>query len=257
MPTSPAPLRSLRSQLVLVGAVAVLALPASAAPTPASVAKQLTAVTKDAVKGTRVDYSVVEKKKPALQALVKDIGKADLSKASKSERLAFYINAYNAHVLLAVLDAGLVKGGKPTGKGVLDVPGFFDKKTHTTAKKTTTLNQLEEKFIRSEGDPRIHFAVNCASVDCPPLAPVAYTGRKLESALEAQTRAYLTRPGAVRFNDAKKTMEVVKLFEWYAKDWGGEAGVRKFLRRYVDDKRVETYKLTYREYDWRLNATTR
>lgn len=241
---------------LLCSAVASFSTLALAAPTPASVAKQLTAITQDAVKGRRVNYAVVAKKKAALEALVKDIGQTELKKASESERLAFYINAYNAHVLLAVLDAGLVKKGKPTGKGVLDVPGFFDKKKHTTAKKSTTLNALEEKFIRSEGDPRIHFAVNCASVDCPPLAPVAYTGRKLESALEAQTRAYLTRPGAVTFDDATKTVTVVKLFEWYAKDWGGDAGVRKFLRRYVDDKRVGTYKFAYREYDWRLNSTS-
>ncbi len=178
-----------------------------------------------------------------------------MTKLSAAQKLAFYINAYNAHVLGAVLDNGLVKNGGGTGKGVLDVPGFFDKRQVTVAGAKMTLNELEEKYIRSSGDPRIHFVVNCASVDCPPLRARPYVAATLDAALDRQTRAYLTRKGEVVFDDATKTMQVVQLFEWYAGDFGGEAGVRKFIGTYVSDPRVKTYRLTYRSDDWRLNTT--
>ena len=239
----------------VVSTVAASPAAHAAAATPATVANAFGAITSAAVKGTKVDYGAVQAKQTALADVVKMIETASLKGASKQETLAFYLNAYNAHVLAAVLREGLVKDGASTGRGVLDVPGFFDQKTVTTAGQATTLNTLEEKFIRSAGDPRIHFAVNCASVDCPPLAATPYRGKSLDKDLDARSRAYLKRPGAVVFNDATKEVRVVKLFEWYAKDFGGEAGVRKFLHRYLEDARIHTYAITFHEYDWHLNAT--
>jgi len=210
-----------------------------------------------AVKGRMVDYAVVEREAPALRAFIESVrstpieGKDGLASVTKEQRLAFYTNAYNATVLALVLE-------HKRPKSVLSVDGFFDKKKHTIAGESLTLNELEEKKIRASGDPRVHFVVNCASDDCPPLAPFAYRGESWERDLENQTRAYLARPGEVAIDDAKKTITVVQLFEWYRGDFGGDDGVRKFLARY-DAARAKTlmeksYTLAYRPYDWDLNT---
>lgn len=215
------------------------------------------ALLKAAVKGRMVDYAVVEKQAPALHAFVESVrttpseGKDGLASMTKEQRLAFYTNAYNATVLALVLEHK-----KP--KSVLSVDGFFDKRKHTIAGESLTLNELEEKKIRSSGDPRVHFVVNCASDDCPPLAPFAYRGETWERDLENQTRAYLARPGEIAIDESKKTITIVQLFEWYRGDFGGDDGVRKFLARY-DAARAKTlmeksYTLAYRPYDWDLNT---
>jgi hypothetical protein len=212
----------------------------------------LDAIVKKAVKGRYVAYDVVAKERPKLQAYIKGVATADISKLSKVEKLAFYTNAYNAIVLEQVL-----VHERPAS--VLKVKGFFDGIKHTVAGEQMTLNDLEGNKIRSAGDPRVHFVVNCASDDCPPLAPFAYTGKNYSAKLEAQTKAYLTRKGATVVDDKAKTVEVVQLFEWYEKDWGGKDKAQVFIETYVPAAKgklsKQGYKLTYRAYDWDLNKT--
>jgi hypothetical protein len=210
----------------------------------------LNAIVKKAVKGRYVNYDAVAKERTKLQAYIKGVASADVSKLSKNEKLAFYTNAYNAIVLEQVL-----VHKRPAS--VLKVKGFFDGIKHTVAGEQMTLNDLEGKKIRSAGDPRIHFVVNCASDDCPPLAPFAYTGKNYDAKLEAQTKAYLNRKGATVVDDKAKTVEVVQLFEWYEKDFGGKAKAKAFVEKYVpaakDKLTKQGYALTYRQYDWDLN----
>lgn len=210
-----------------------------------------------AVKDRRVDYAVVEKELPQLDKFLVDVAKADPKPLAADEKLAFYVNAYNAIVLRAVI--------ANNKKRVIDVPGFFDKVTYVVAGETTTLNALEEKHVRRldgkgvSADPRIHFVVNCASRDCPPLAPRAYVGATMQRSLEDQTRAYLSRPGEVAVDAASKRVVVVQLFEWYASDWGGEDHVRKFIAKYVGGPAAAhvvdpAWDLDFRPYDWSSNA---
>jgi hypothetical protein len=231
------------------------ATPKSASPSKISATKGVDAydaVLKAIVKGRLVDYDAAERARAVIVGYRVEIAKADVSTLSKEARLAFYTNAYNAIVLDEVLTHK-----RPAS--VLKVDGFFDKTKHVVAGESLTLNELEEKKIRSSGDPRVHFVVNCASDDCPPLAPFAYRAETWERDLEAQTKAYLARPGEVVIDDAKKTITVVQLFEWYRGDFAGDDGVRKFLARY-DAARAKTlmdpsFTLAYRPYDWDLNQT--
>lgn len=212
----------------------------------------LGSIVKKAVKGRFVNYDAVAKQRKKLQGYIAGVAKADVSKLSKNEKLAFYTNAYNAIVLEQVL-----VHKRP--ESVLKVKGFFDGIKHTVAGEQMTLNDVEGKKIRSAGDPRIHFVVNCASDDCPPLAPFAYTGKNYKAKLEAQTKAYLNRKGATVVDDKAKTVEVVQLFEWYEKDWGGKDKVKAFIEKYVPAAKgkltQQGYTLKYRPYDWDLNKT--
>jgi hypothetical protein len=207
-------------------------------------------VVKAAVKDRLVDYAVVEKMKPELDKYLDAIAKADVAVAD----LAFYVDAYNARVLRSFLAHGK--------KRVVDVPGFFTDAKERVAGEELTLNELEEKKLRRldahgiSKDPRVHFVVNCASLDCPPLANFAYTAANIDKALDARTRAYLTKPNEVKLDDHR--IVVVQIFEWYATDFAGEGGVRRFIAKYVPalkDKLLDgTIDLDYRPYDWTPNA---
>jgi hypothetical protein len=238
----------MRPALLLTLAMAVLSTgPAAAAGFDHAA---FDAIVQQAVKGEKVDYAHVTKERANLKAYLKRVAEADAMKLAPEERLPFYVNAYNAYALEAVLANALPES-------VLKVPGFFDKATHKVAGEELTLNALEEEKIRSSGDPRVHFVVNCASISCPRLWERAYTAKNWKESLEARTRDYLTRPGEVAIDVEAKTITVVKLFEWYEKDWGGDKEVRAFLARYHPKHKEQlkdaAFTLKHREYDWGLN----
>lgn len=212
-----------------------------------------------AVRSERVDYALVRRERKVLEAYLAAIAKFDLAKVDKVAQLATYINTYNAATLVLVLDHVLGKG--PEGSdliGVLDVEKnggikFFDSKQVVVGGEKLTLNELESKG-RALGDARIHFAVNCASISCPALLGRAWKAATLEEDLAAATRSYLRNTEGLRL--ANRRVSVSKIFEWYAKDWGGLEGVRNFLMLYAPEAAKEALgaELSFHEYDWRLNA---
>jgi hypothetical protein len=228
-------------------------MPAAAAAVGSFDHGPLDAIVSKAVSGRFVDYDVVNANLPALKAYTAAAAAAKPEALGDAyDQLAFYTNAYNANVLQAVLE-----NGRP--KSVLDVKGFFDAKTITVAGEVFTLNQLEEKKIRSAGDPRVHFAVNCASYDCPPLMAKAFTGKNFTADLERLTSDFLNRKDEVVVDEAKKEIRVVQIFEWYQKDFGDEAKERAFIAKYLPKELAAkvtdaSYKLAFRPYDWRNNG---
>lgn len=173
---------------------------------------------------------------------------ADPSKMADKDRLAFYINAYNAITIKAVLDRYPIKS-------VMDVKGFFDGIKHKVAGKEMTLNDLEGKEIREAfGEPRIHFVVNCASASCPIIQRDALTASNLEAVMEKGTKAYVLQETKV--DAAAKTVDTSKIFEWYAGDFKAAGGVNAFLAKYLPADQAEiakTAKVTTHEYGWSLN----
>ncbi len=142
------------------------------------------AVLAAAVRGDRVDYAAVAAARPRLQRFTDAVGAAVVDPAaSAAAKGAFYVNAYNAFVLAAVVDAGLPT--KP-GARVVDVKGFFDAAPFVVAGEKLTLNALEAKARAL--DARVHFVVNCASRDCPPLRARAYRAAAWDADLAADPR---------------------------------------------------------------------
>ncbi|MDP2342123.1 MAG: DUF547 domain-containing protein [Deltaproteobacteria bacterium] len=219
-------------------AVAVVAVVVAGVPDTAALDRVLAA----AVKGDLVDYRAVELNRPALRSYLDVVAVADVSRASRSELIAFYVNAYNATVLDQVLVHGLVaKKAKVT-----DVKGFFDGLEHRFAGQALTLNELEA--LARKLDPRVHFVINCASLDCPPLRARSYSAGPLEADLERQTRAFLARPEQLKVDVVAGTVVTTQLLEWYAADFGD---VRTFLSRHAP---VGSLPISFRPYDWRLNV---
>ena len=217
------------------------------------------ALLKRVVKKKRVDYAAVRKEIGVLDRVLADIAKTDVAKLDKAAQVVLCINAYNAATLKLVVEHVLYRGeGRAPLAGVLEVKknggiDFFDSPQVLYGGKKLSLNALE-KGGRDLGDPRIHFAVNCASVSCPPLLGRAWRTKTLEKDLDDATRAYLRSPEGLQIQDGRVFLS--KIFEWYAGDWGGAEGVKNFLRLHADNAAKERLdrELGYLEYDWNVNA---
>lgn len=228
-------------------ALAVVHPVLAAAPPTQGYAQVLAACVKDG----KVDYAAVKANVAALDAYLAAVA-AVKPDTLGADAKAFYINAYNALVLREVVrlkDAGPLKS-------VLDHKGFFDGRKFSVAGEELTLNALEEQKLRKPyADPRIHFAVNCASASCPVLAPTPYETATLDASLDQATKAYLATPHGLRVT--KDGVTLTKLMEWYQGDFGGQQGVRTFLAKHAPQAAaaaVARGPLAFHDYDWALNA---
>ena len=186
-----------------------------------------------------------------LAAAVESTAATDPTAMPRDEQLAFYINAYNVLTVASVLELWPVES-------VLAEDGFFDGREHTVAGASMTLNGLENDIIRAEyNEPRIHFAVNCASTGCPPLMPRVWAAETLEADLDRQTRAFVSATTVV--DREANTVQVTQLFEWFEGDFEASGGVRAFVADHIGDEhadfvRAESTTIGHFEYDWTLNG---
>jgi hypothetical protein len=200
-----------------------------------------------------VDYDAIAGDE-GFEATVRDIAAASLEGQDRDAVLAFYINAYNVLAVQGILD-----GHSPTGSfGKLR---FFFRDKYTVAGERMNLDNLEDKRIRALGEPRIHFAIVCASASCPKLRSEAFLPGRLEEQLEASTRAFVNDTTKNRFDPDSGVARVSKILKWFDKDFEAAGGVQGFLAGYVDDDRVaralreQRLKLKYLDYDWSLNGS--
>ena len=203
------------------------------------------------VKGGRVDYAGIRNHaatRARLNSYVAAVGQAKVGGMGRKARLAFYLNAYNALVLKAVVDRWPLAN-------VTKVPGFFKRLRHKVAGRLVTLDQLENKIIRPQfKEPRIHFALVCAARSCPPLASAAFGAANLEPMLERLARSFINSHRGVQVRGG--AVKVSKLFNWYAADFAAASGsVGKYLARYHKRHatRLTGGKLDYLHYDWSIN----
>lgn len=148
----------------------------------------------DVVRGRLVDYAALKTSQAELEQVVADFGALEsdkLAAMSNEAKTAFYINTYNAITLLSVTE-------KYPVKSIKDISGVWNKRKWTVAGQELTLDDIEHKRLRKElSEARIHFAVNCASIGCPPLAPVPYFPHTLSDQLDESCQTY--------FNDTTLT----------------------------------------------------
>jgi hypothetical protein len=184
----------------------------------------------------------------AIQNVVDGIAKENVSAMGKQQQLAFYINAYNAWILHEAL-------GKYPTKSVKDVLfTFFTGKRITVAGQQTSFNALEKETIRSKfSEPRVHFALNCASRSCPPLNREAFAADKLDAQFEKLAKGYVNSEKGVKYNAAAKTAELSKIFDWYKDDFKSEGGALAFINKRRTAPIPNDAKISYQDYDWGLN----
>lgn len=211
------------------------------------------AILREHVRDGSVDYDGIAAE-PALAAVVETVAGAGFEDPPAASVLAFYINAYN---VLSI--QGILRGHSPrTGLGRAR---FFGLDRYTVAGERLTLHKLEHKRIRPLGEPRIHFAIVCASASCPPLRNEAYRPEQLNLQLDDNARRFLGDPEKNRFDLAAGVAYLSKIFKWFAEDFqAAEGSVSRYLADYVSDPEVaqalreERLELRYLDYDWSLNG---
>lgn len=215
-----------------------------------------------------VDYAGFARDHDALRAYLAALTEVPRSRFDgwpEAERQAFLINAYNAFTVDLILTR------YPDIDSIKDLGGLFSspwkQRFFSLLGETRTLDEVEHGLLRGAPgfhEPRIHFAVNCASIGCPALRPEAYVGARLDAQLEEQTVRFLRDRSRNRFDIEAEpgTLVVSKIFDWYAGDFGSDSAL-EFLLRYAehlgDDEparrrlRAGNIEIDYSDYDWNLN----
>lgn len=173
---------------------------------------------------------------------------------SDSERLAYWINAYNAFTIKLILMHYPLKSIKDIKSGIPFVSDTWTIKFINIEGKEYNLNDIEHGIIRPKfNDARIHFAVNCASKGCPPLLNEAFTGEKLNAQLDRVAKSFINNEKRNKISSASKAT-VSKIFDWFSKDFKKkDPSVIAFINKYSTIKLNEKAELSYMEYDWSLN----
>jgi hypothetical protein len=223
------------------------------------------AVLRDHVKDGVVNYKAIKKDERFAQ-YIELLKKSDPSDLKGADKLAFWINVYNAYNIKMICDNYPVKSPMDLGSGGLLVGTIlkstaWDKKIVDVHGKIMTLNNVENDIIRKMGDPRVHFAMVCAAKSCPPLRAEAFDAAKLNDQLEDQGRDFLAQGKKNSFDFGKKTAAISNIFNWFQGDFAKTpAEVLKYVSRFLPKDKgdqlaaaANDFKVSYTEYDWSLN----
>jgi uncharacterized membrane protein YdjX (TVP38/TMEM64 family) len=203
----------------------------------------------------RVDYAALKSDLKQLDAYLDTLKDAPFAELGRDDKLALLINAYNAFTLKLILESYPLRSIRD-----IPAPRRWDDVRWNVGGQIWSLNQIEHEQIRAKfKEPRIHFALVCAAVGCPPLRREAYTGNRLEMQLEDHCRYVHTHDRWFKFDAGSKTVYLTKLYDWYGGDFKQSAGsVTAFAARYapqlqqaLDADQVPT--IRWLEYDWSLN----
>ncbi len=198
-----------------------------------------------------VNYAAFAKDKAVLQNYIGSLSKLNPSNWNKNERLAFWINAYNALTIDQIIRHYPISSIQKIANGKVwdeSLPYLF-------AGKRITLNEIEHQILLESDlfDARIHFALNCAAISCPTLANQAFTAENVQSMLTKNTKAALSNPKFNKIN--KNNAAISKLFDWYQSDFTkAEGSVTNFINKYSAKKIDKNVKITYLDYNWSLNG---
>lgn len=237
-------------------------------------------VLKTYVKSGGVEYAALQKNRKPLDQFIQEIGtvnSTEYAKWSREQQLAFWINAYNAWILRIVIDHYPISRNRLTGlvfpeNSVQQIDGVWGNIQMQSPAGKVSLNDMEHKILRGQFmQPRIHFAIVCASLGCPPLKKEPYTPDQIYDQLEDSARKFATDRSRVKMDQAARRIDISQIFKWFSEDFAGfsddqwrheysveKAGPLAFLSRYfpADDAlflKAGPVDVTYLPYDWSLN----
>ncbi|MCM2328435.1 MAG: DUF547 domain-containing protein [Lysobacter sp.] len=232
----------------------------------------------DGGKASQVRYADFARDRAALKAYLAEVsrvGEAEFGGWPKAQQMAFLINAYNAWTVELILTKYPdLKSIRDLGNIVFNSP--WKKKFFTLLGRESYLDQVEHEILRKPGaydEPRVHYAVNCASVGCPMLREEAFVAARLDAQLEEQARRFISDRTRNRFNPRTGKLEVSEIFKWFKEDWtSGYRGIgggppatsrEQYFARYADlladspaDRRLVAEAkapIAHLDYDWSLN----
>lgn len=224
---------------------------------------------------SELDYAAIKKNHTVLKSYLASLSAVKPSQFngwSKDQRKAFLMNAYNAFTVELILTK------YPKLESIRDLGSLFSspwsKEFVPLLGKTVTLDDIEHKMLRKPGaydDPRVHFAVNCASIGCPPLREEAFVATRLNEQLNEQAKRFLSDRTRNRYNTKDEELKVSKIFDWYGGDFEkGHLGIKsleQFFAKYAelltDNKaaqdliRKQEVDIEFLDYDWGLNDVSK
>ena len=231
-----------------------------------------------------VHYQQLKSNRQTLDRFVAALGKlreGEFESWDEEEQVAFWINAYNALTLSAIIShypiqPVLSESSMVPRNSIRQIPGVWDRLQFTVMGSAVTLDQIEHQILRKRFDePRIHMALVCAAQSCPRLRNEPFVGSRLENQLQDQTQRFLSRPAMFRIDRARQCVLLSSIFQWYGEDFVStydtgqefpghnkvERAVLNFIARHLDAQSrdyltKERYRIEYVDYDWSLNEKT-
>ncbi len=229
-----------------------------------------------------VDYRRLKEHRADLDAFVTSLAALDpamIAAWPEPDRIAFWINAYNAITLQRIVDhypikrGGAISGLRFPESSIRQIGGVWDNITTRVAGSDMTLDHIEHEILRKEfREPRVHAALVCAAKSCPPLRPEAFTGDRLDQQLDDQSRRFLGTPKRFQIDRDKKIVRLSPILKWYGEDFvaayspgetiqghtPAERAALEFVSRYLSAEdaefiRTQSYRVEFLDYDWSLN----
>ncbi len=228
-------------------------------------------IVSDSGSASRVNYAGMLAERASLTAYLAKLSAVTLAEYRgwmREQQLAFLINAYNAFTVELILTR------YPDIESIKDLGSLFrspwKRRFFTLLGERRHLDNLEQDLIRAPGvfdEPRIHFALNCASIGCPMLRNGAYVAARLDQQLEEGTERFLSDPNRNRFDRTSGTLQLSKIFDWYEEDFtaspAGKNSLKGYLSNYASllakdpqtqrQLRTGDYRIKFLDYDWALN----
>jgi hypothetical protein len=249
-------------------ATLAIAVPPLAAEKPAAeavapdVARYQSVLQKYVGEDGRVNYARLKADPGELNGFVSQIAAVSPDSApnlfpNREAQLAYWINAYNALVLQSFAAEYPKKRERLTG--LIGRASFFVRAKHKIGGKERTLGDIEDNTIRKVfKEPRIHFALVCASASCPWLSRTAYTAANLESHLESEANRYFAQTRNFQMDESRREVTLPRIMEWFQGDFGGSPErLLAFVAKYRKEESARltkgTWRIRYFEYDWSPN----
>jgi hypothetical protein len=208
------------------------------------------------VRAGKVNYAGFKKEEAKLDRYLEILENVDPAGLPRNEQFAFYVNAYNAWTIKLILS------GYPDVTSIKDLGSLlkspWKKKIVRIDGKVISLDHVEHEILRPRyGDPRVHFAINCAAKSCPPLRPEPFSGAILDQQLDDSTRSFINDPKSYRLEDNE--LYVSRIFKWFSEDFNDD--IYGFFLKYATGDLAEELEakagrivVKYLHYDWSLNG---
>ena len=249
---------------LLIGALMIVlggcsAVPTSFTPSDPLPPEQLSHRVWHELLGTHVRDGVVDypaiRRQGQLPSYVSLLNRVDPGRLSAGERLAFWINAYNAFAVTGILD-----GYSPDT--LFGRYRYFIAREYSVGGQPVNLYNLEREILIAQfHEPRVHFAIVCASASCPKLQSWAFDGRRLDEQLNRVAIQFVNAPSRNRFDRSRKVASLSMIFKWFARDFEVRSGtLLGFVGEYLQDQSLKQdllaggYTVEFLDYDWQLNG---
>lgn len=170
---------------------------------------------------------------------------------TRDEILAYWINAYNAYTIRIVIRNYPVASIKDIQPGIGFINSVWDIKFIHIEDQTLDLNNIEHNILRKMDEPRIHFAVNCASFSCPKLLNEAYVANRLDAQLDKAAKDFINDPARNKITQESATLS--SIFNWFTGDFTKNGSLKDFINQYSTVQIGENTSISFMDYNWQLN----